>query len=312
MEKKVQKLYSIILKNLNKYEFNSFLIGFNKHYGDQGKNLKMEIGSKLEKELNKKVDFVRPDIVIVVNLETGKVSFDIKSAYIYGRYNKYQRGLAQTKWNRKEKIYSVEETMGLPFIKNLKGEGAALHGCGREDIDVLMLGDGRPFVLEIKRPKKRFSDLNKIAEKINKKNKDKVKISNLKYTTVEKIKELKEAKADKTYIARVSSKKAFSKEEVEKALKKFNKKTIEQRTPTRVSRRRADLVRKRKVLDIDLLKFKPTFFEIKIKTEGGTYIKELVSGDKGRTTPSLNGLLGGEKKKPLTIIKELDVTKVDF
>ena len=311
MDKSIQKLYSIILKNLKKYEFNSFLIGFNKHYGEDGKILKMEIGSKLEEELDKKVDFVHPDIVIVINLKTGKVSFDIKSTYIYGRYNKYQRNLAQTKWNKKQKINSIEEIIGIPFIKYLKGTGATLHGCGREDIDVLMLGNGRPFVLEIKNPKKRFSDLKKITERINKKNNNKVKISSIKYTNIENIKKIKEAKANKTYIARISSKKAFSKEEVEKALKGLNKKIIKQRTPFRVSRRRADLIRERKVLDISLLNFNPIFFELKIKTEGGTYIKELISGDKGRTTPSLNELLG-ETEDPLVVIKELDVTKVDF
>jgi tRNA pseudouridine synthase 10 len=311
MDKSIQKLYSIILKNLKKYEFNSFLIGFNKHYGEDGKILKMEIGSKLEEELDKKVDFVHPDIVIVINLKTGKVSFDIKSTYIYGRYNKYQRNLAQTKWNKKQKINSIEEIIGIPFIKYLKGTGATLHGCGREDIDVLMLGNGRPFVLEIKNPKKRFSDLKKITERINKKNNNKVKISSIKYTNIENIKKIKEAKANKTYIARISSKKAFSKEEVEKALKGLNKKIIKQRTPFRVSRRRADLIRERKVLDISLLNFNPIFFELKIKTEGGTYIKELISGDKGRTTPSLNELLGGTED-PLVVIKELDVTKVDF
>lgn len=312
MERLTQKLYSIILKNLNKYEFNSFLIGFNKHYGDDGKELKIEIGSRLEKELDKRVNFVHPDIVIIINLETGKVRFDINSVYVYGRYNKYQRNLAQTKWNKKQKIYSIEELIGLPLIKYLKGTGAALHGCGREDIDVLMLGDGRPFVLEIKEPKERFSDLKKITEKINKKNKNKVKISGIKYTEIAKIRKIKEAKADKTYIARISSKKAFSKEELEKALENLNKKVIKQRTPFRVSRRRADLIRERKILDISLLNFKPTFFELKIKTEGGTYIKELISGDNGRTVPSLNELLGGKKENPLVIIKELDVIKVDF
>lgn len=32
-----------------------------------------------------------------------------------------------------------------------------LHGSGREDIDVRMLGDGRPFILEFINPKKSLS-----------------------------------------------------------------------------------------------------------------------------------------------------------
>lgn len=312
MDKKKEKIYSIIKRKLNKYEFNSFLIGFNRHYGEEGKELKIEIGSRLEKELNKEVDFIHPDIVIIINLETRKVKIDVKSVYIYGRYNKYQRNLSQTKWNKKQNIYSVEELIGIPLIKYLKGTGASLHGCGREDIDVLMLGDGRPFVLEVKNPKKRFSDLEKITKIINKKSRNKIKVSDLKYTNVETVRKLKESKIDKIYIARVSSKKAFSKEEIEKALEKIKSKTIKQRTPLRVSRRRADIVRERKILNIDILNFEPTLYELRIKTEGGTYIKELISGDSGRTVPSLNEMLEGEKENPLVVIKELDVIKINY
>jgi tRNA pseudouridine synthase 10 len=40
---------------------------------------------------------------------------------------------------------------------------------------------------------------------------------------------------------------------------------------------------------------------------GGLYVKELVSGDEGRTQPSLTGLLGIQ-----AIVTELDVIKVDI
>ena len=34
---------------------------------------------------------------------------------------------------------------------------AYLHAAGREDIDVRMLGDGRPFIIEFENPKKSIS-----------------------------------------------------------------------------------------------------------------------------------------------------------
>ena len=42
-----------------------------------------------------------------------------------------------------------------------------------------------------------------------------------------------------------------------------------------------------------------------IKTEGGLYIKELISGDNGRSTPSISEIL----ENP-TICKSLDVIEV--
>ena len=46
-------------------------------------------------------------------------------------------------------------------------------------------------------------------------------------------------------------------------------------------------------------------FQFKIKSIGGTYIKELASGDSGRTTPSLTGILGVGLK-----CVELDVLEI--
>lgn len=54
-------------------------------------------------------------------------------------------------------------------IKNIfLGEGLKFHSGGREDIDVRMLGTGRPFVVEVLNPKRRtftegeFKDLEKV------------------------------------------------------------------------------------------------------------------------------------------------------
>ena len=50
---------------------------------------------------------------------------------------------------------SVEELIAKIALKYTKSDDESFHGCGREDIDALMLGRGRPFVLELKNPKKR-------------------------------------------------------------------------------------------------------------------------------------------------------------
>ena len=69
-----------------------------------------------------------------------------------------------------------------------------------------------------------------------------------------------------------------------------------QRTPDRVAHRRADLIRRRDVIDVN----KPVIevmadgtreVEFTLRCESGTYVKETVHGDSGRTQPSVASLL---------------------
>lgn len=79
-------------------------------------------------------------------------TFERDSVYMQGRYLKFQRGLSQTPWvldGERMGESSVEECIGdiaLPFFR---GSGYKFHTAGREDVDVRMLGNGRPFILEI-------------------------------------------------------------------------------------------------------------------------------------------------------------------
>jgi tRNA pseudouridine synthase 10 len=40
----------------------------------------------------------------------------------------------------------------------------------------------------------------------------------------------------------------------------------------------------------------PKQAELQVRTQGGLYVKELVSGDEGRTVPSISGLLNNPAK----------------
>jgi len=74
-----------------------------------------------------------------------------------------------------------------------------------------------------------------------------------------------------------------------------------------VVHRRADLVRKRRVNEMKLVRFADGVCDIETKCDSGLYIKELISGDCGRTKPSLSDLIGSE-----AVVKELDVVDVDL
>jgi len=78
---------------------------------------------------------------------------------------------------------------------------------------------------------------------------------------------------------------------------------IEQQTPVRVLHRRAQLVRPRSIYSCAAEYVNPHFFLLDVTTQAGTYVKEFVHGDRGRTQPSVGSILGCEAD-----ILQLDVT----
>ena len=161
-----------------------------------------------------------------------------------------------------------------------------------------MLGNGRPFIIELKNPKKRILDLDRIKKQVNKNNRGKAKISNLKYSNKKEVIKIKAESENtkKVYLALVETERRVTKKEFNVFLKNLKnhleKKKISQRTPNRVSHRRSDLIRKKTIYKIEGKYIKSKLFEFKIETQGGTYIKELINGDHGRTTPSFSSIFG--------------------
>ncbi|MGB2728303.1 MAG: tRNA pseudouridine(54/55) synthase Pus10 [Halobacteriota archaeon] len=325
---------------LKEYEFDSFLVGTKvsgmlleneellweiagASYAEPLKaELNREVGKRIEHETGKIADFERPDLVVILNLWTEKVELQVNSVFICGRYRKFKRGIPQTRWFCREcrgrgcercnftgKMYaeSVEELISGSILAEFNGEDMILHGCGREDIDARMLGSGRPFVVEIKEPGRRKVDLQMLAEKVKGENEGKLEVTGLQYVKKEMVAKIKNAKADKTYSVEVELKAKIKEADLRDAITKLSGAVVEQRTPTRVLHRRADLVRKRKVHSARLVSFEAPISSIEIKCDGGLYIKELVSGDGGRTKPSLSALLGADAE-----VKELDVVDVDI
>lgn len=278
------------------------------------------IGLGIWERYDKEAEFESQDIVFSIDLlDEPIVRIQINPLYIEGKYNKLKRGIPQTKWpctkckgrgceecNFTGKQYpeSVEELISEHFLKETRGRKAKFHGAGREDIDVLMLGSGRPFVLEIKEPKIRKLDLSKMEEEINKINEGKTSYHNLHVCERRRKAEIKQSSPDtyKVYSALVKCDEAFDKDKLEE-LTKLNE--IHQQTPLRVLRRRADKVRIKHVLDLSYEIIDDRTFNMHIKTEGGLYIKELISGDEGRSHPNVGEILGVN-----AICEQLDVIEV--
>ncbi len=287
-----------------------------------------EMGKLLEKNLPQEVDFDKEDVIIMADFRKMlkedvenplQVRIQINPIFIEGRYNKLVRNIPQTKWpcrkckgrgceacNFTGKQYpeSVEELLSETALKYSKGYEAKFHGAGREDIDVRMLGDGRPFVLEIKEPRIRKLDLEKIEREANEAALGKTSYHNLKYTVRKRKAEIKTSSPDtyKVYRALVECEDEIREEDLDK-LQSLH--TIQQRTPIRVSHRRADKIREKEVKELSCKYINPHSFEMIIKTEGGLYIKELISSDEGRSKPSVSEVLGTQ-----AICAELDVIEV--
>jgi tRNA pseudouridine synthase 10 len=178
-----------------------------------------------------------------------------------------------------------------------QGEEEFFHASGREDIDARMLGTGRPFVVEISKPKKRSIDLKAMEAAINAGAIDKVEVSELHFTTKDKVRRLKKGEgAQKEYRLLAE----FDNEINDEALRLIEEKltgiTIKQQTPLRVLHRRADLIRERYIYKVKVKKVSLKTAILEIRCQGGLYVKELVSGDEGRTIPSVTSLLGNKAK----------------
>jgi tRNA pseudouridine synthase 10 len=330
---KIELITKEIFKKAKNYEAKSFLIGVipsdemkkeeEKLWMRSGiefvepikSEISRELGKKIEKNSELEFNQKNPDLTILVDLEKNKVRIDVRSLYVFGKYQKLARGIPQTKWicsncggkgcvacKGTGKLYktSVQEIIEKPFLTTTRAKESSFHGAGREDIDARNL-DYRPFVIELINPKKRTIDLKKIQNKINKSRK--VKAKNLRIVEKDLIEKIKSERLDKSYLAEVEFEKNIDKQKI-KELKKLEKATIIQKTPTRVVHRRADIIRKRGVKKISWeLKGKKKL-EIKIKTEAGLYIKELITGDEGRTNPNVADLISNKVKKiSLDVIK---------
>ena len=321
----IQHFADLISESLKEYEFDTFLVGtvvdedilererelfdYTKSpYVESIKNeLKREIGKLLEEKLGKEVNFEKPTIMAIIDTSFDTVALQIAPLYVYGKYRKYSRDMPQTKWfckicrgkgckrcNYTGKVYntSVEELIAKHFLEATKGEDESFHGAGREDVDVRMLGDGRPFVLEIKNPIVRTINLSKIKKKINEDAADVIEVDSLRYSDKNEVIRIKNSSFNKVYKVVFKCKKSLNNEKLKKAVQTLPGSKIRQFTPSRVAHRRANMVREKHIYKCNLESINGAIATLTLETESGTYIKELISGDGGRTTPSISELLG--------------------
>ena len=325
-----------VVKKLQDVEFDTFLMGSvasNEMANQQDElwmaigiedveSIKSEInretGKRIEKLTGKRFDLKNPDVTIVVDLNADNIRLQVRSLYVYGGYQKLVRGIPQTRWVCKRcngkgctfckgegKLYktSVQEIIEKLLLKAANSKNSSFSGSGREDIDARCL-DYRPFVIELIKPLKRKVDLKKIEKQINRSKKVKVKGLKLVVEGRQLIRRIKTERIDKTYLAEVDFKNKIDKKKL-KLIKGIVGEPILQKTPLRVIHRRADKFRKRSVKSISYKLLTRKKMQFKIRAESGLYIKELITGDEGRTKPNISDIIGDSVKKI-----RLDVIKI--
>ncbi|KAF7252805.1 putative tRNA pseudouridine synthase Pus10 [Varanus komodoensis] len=232
--------------------------------------------------------------------------------FVAGRYNKYSRTLPQTPWiidGERKMDSSVEELISEHLMTVFKADSFNFSSSGREDVDVRTLGNGRPFAVELLNPRKvhvTAADMKALQQTINNSS-DKVQVRDLQLVTREAIGHMKEGEEGKTktYSALIWTEKVIRNEDLS-PLDNMKELKIDQKTPLRVLHRRPLAVRARIIHTMRSEYIDEHHFRLHLKSQAGTYIKEFVHGDFGRTRPNLGSLLGTTAD-----IMELDVESVD-
>ena len=281
--------------------------------------LNREIGKLALPKIHRPVEFKTPQVVACIDTRFADVTLDCSPIFIYGRYNKLSREIPQTIWpcrvchgkgcprcNDTGKMYqtSVQEIIGDIALEMAGGKEHFFHGMGREDIDALCLGEGRPFVLEISQPRIRDIDLDELEARANQS--ELAQYHYLRFVPRDEVQKTKNATPTKTYRVKVKAEGKVNKEVIDKAVSSFKNVCLDQRTPQRVEHRRADLVRKRTIYWIKAENIGEDTFELTLETESGTYVKEFVSGDEGRTQPNFSDTIGTK-----CVVETLDVIAIN-
>lgn len=236
-----------------------------------------------------------------------------KSVYVAGRYNKFSRNLPQTPWmvdGVRKADTSVQELICPQIVEAFRASDVKFSSSGREDVDVLMLGDGRPFLLELVSPRDvtiSNADLQRIETGINASTKL-VAVRQLVRVDKDSSTLLKQGEEEKKkiYSALVWTEGELTPERLD-LLDGSTNLLLKQKTPIRVLHRRTLAVREKVIYSMKTQLLDSHHVKLRLVTQAGTYIKEFVHGDFGRSQPNLGMLLGCNAD-----ILKLDVLEVQL
>lgn len=306
-----------VIRLREEYEFDTFWLGTRvtgQVTEEQVEALRTEINYRVSERVQAtgftpEPTPVKPIARINMHYPQGGIDFRLTPLMIYGRYLKLSREIPASRWpcrrckgegcelcggTGKKFQTSVQELIAGPLMQAACGEAHKLHTSGREDVDARMLGDGRPFILEISLPRVRRLDLQALEAQINQVAPEMAQVRELAFGDRALLDRMMRMDPDKSYRAEVVCLSAAARERVER-ITSLHDSELSQATPRRVLHRRPNLVRRRVVREC-AVEIPPGAtvrqFTLTLRVQSGTYVKEFISGDEGRTHPNLSAFLG--------------------
>eukprot|EP00124_Ichthyophonus_hoferi_P001559 Ihof_evm8s84 gene=Ihof_evmTU8s84 len=254
-----------------------------------------------------------PSSPVTTYCPTPAVHLEHASIFFAGRYRKFSRTLSQTPWildGVRKTENSVQEYIDIPIKAVVRPLEVKFNSSGREDCDVRMLGPGRPFALECIDPHRigfTKAEVKALEQQINSSTTD-IEVVDLQLVTRKDTIALRDGgeTKTKTYTAVVWYDRPITAAEIE-TFNNTKEVILNQKTPLRVLHRRSLATRQRAIHSMRLEPISPHFAAMILTTQAGTYIKEFVHGDMGRTLPNVGTLLGCKAD-----ILQLDVTDIDL
>ncbi len=309
----IDALLERVIAALGSIQFDSFVVGFKREPGytrdtheAKFRRAKIALGLAIENRFTgTHVDFQHPDVRIDVD---GRLNVTATSSplFVAGRYRKLARNVSASRWIHHRCSGrgcescgyagtlcspSIEELLSKPLLEQTRGKGILFHGLGREDTDARMLGIGRPFVVEVHRPERRFPRLTEVETCVNRMAAGNVEVLSMAPTTRRDMNEMKSTLTPKTYRAWI----AFDGElplDIAQRTRNLRGTAVAQMSPNRVKKRRGEHTHRTKhILESQWLGIVHSRGVWEVRVESGTYVKELVSGDRGRTEPSISSVL---------------------
>ncbi|MCS7110094.1 MAG: tRNA pseudouridine(54/55) synthase Pus10 [Candidatus Caldarchaeum sp.] len=284
-------------------------------------DVKREFAKRFAEITGKKIEYASPDVVITVDIFRDRVDVFPNPVFVKGRYLKHSRELPQSVWHcgfcwgrgcekcgytgRKYSL-SVAELVGETAKQIYMSIDYKFHAAGREDVDALVAGEGRPFILELKKPVKRYQPLQEVEKQINENAKGLVTVFLESYTTRKEVRAIKltSPATAKTYLLTAVYGVDLEEQAVKALEARFRNVVVDQLTPTRVLKRRPEKLRKKTVYEVETRLVDRRTAVFRIRCQGGLYVKELVTGDHGRTRPSFAEHLGAvPTSMELTVVK---------
>ena len=220
----LDKFVDTAIKKLTRFEFSTFLVGITLPFGVEeredefkaafkvlyGENIRNEfgrsIGKRIVKKTNKQVDFRNPDLVILINPLTEKISIQAAPVFVGGTYRALVdnipqstwfcstcrgKGCQKCDWSGKNSSETIEELFKKPFINFFSSNTATFHSSSHSNIVTDDFGSWKYFVMEVSSPKKRFVDITKLNSLVKVSSKGRLEILNLSFVDKSFIQKIK-------------------------------------------------------------------------------------------------------------------------